>query len=233
MRGSARASAKNAKLTPSQLANVTETAIETETETEIATAIETVTEPFGPHPRCVWASCSPLEGFRSSVLLTSTPLITTPLGFRHIIASSLDHGPDHAQATRSALPVLTGLGDHAPHRRHLDETMTEKCGREIENETANETENVIATVATTVTGMVGDGVIVRRAPMLTLQGSETDLSATATGTENATNDAFEKTGTETTGTATTCARLARHLTSAIVADVHLLLDLGAATIDLP
>lgn len=55
MRGSARASAKNATLTPSQLATVTETGIEIETETETGTAIETVIgiEPSGRRPRCV------------------------------------------------------------------------------------------------------------------------------------------------------------------------------------
>lgn len=234
MRGSARASAKNATLTPSQLATVTETGIETETETEtvIETGIGIVLS--GRRPRCVQASHTSGEATPFCILLTRVFFIIKRIFTRAIIASSPGNGPDHAQEVPSVRLVLTGPGGHAPHRRLLDETTTEKCGSETEteNETAIVTETVIAIAATSATAMEVAGVVLR-VLMLTLLGIETGSTATVTGTGNATNDGSVKTDTATTETAITCAHLVHLLTSAIAVDDLLLPDLDAAMIDHP
>lgn len=230
MRGSARASAKNATLTPSQLAIVTETGIETETETEtvIETGIGIVLS--GRRPRCVQASHTSGEATPFCILLTRVFFMIKRIFTRAIIASSPGNGPDHAQEVPSVRLVLTGPAGHAPHRRLLDETTTEKCGSETENETAIVTETVIAIAATSATAMVVAGVVLR-VLMLTLLGIETGSTATVTGTGNATNDGSVKTDTATTETAITCAHLDHLLTSAIAVDDLLLPDLDAVMID--
>lgn len=228
MRGPARASAKNATLTPSQLATVTETAIEIETETEIETVIETAIAIVlsGPHPRCVQAPLPSGEATAAYTLLTRVFPMPNLLGIHLIIASSPDNGPDHDQAALSVLLALTGPEGRAHHHRHLDETTTGRCGNETENETATET--VIVTAATSATATVAAGVVLL-ALTLTLLGTATGSTATATGTENATSDGFVKTATVTTEIATICAPHARHLTSAIAVDVHRPLGLDVAT----